>query len=99
MTCLRGFPAVCRSRLGDTSSTLRGGAADVRETRRGLTLAAESFRRRRGETSAVEEPAHGRLVRESGANRNVLRMVPPMCISEEDVEFFAGAIEKAFERV
>ena len=71
---------------------------------RGLMLAIELVRDRRSKTPAVEETAdifertreEGLVMSKSGAHRNVLRMVPPMCITEDDVDFFAEAIGRAF---
>lgn len=39
------------------------------------------------------------VMSKSGTFRNVLRMVPPLCISMEDVEFFDGAIRRCLDRV
>ncbi|MBT3556674.1 MAG: aspartate aminotransferase family protein [Rhodospirillales bacterium] len=70
----------------------------------GLMLAIELVRDRKTKEPAVEETAAvfeatremGLIMSKSGAYKNVLRMVPPLCIQKHDVEFFAGAIEKSF---
>jgi alanine-glyoxylate transaminase / (R)-3-amino-2-methylpropionate-pyruvate transaminase len=75
---------------------------DVRS--HGLMLAIELVSDRRGKTPAAKETAdifektreHGLVVSKSGANRNILRMVPPMCIKESDVAFFEEALDRCF---
>ncbi len=72
---------------------------------RGLMLAIEMVSDRRSKTPATEQTAelfertreHGLVMSKSGAHRNVLRMVPPMCISEDDVAFFAQAMEASLQ--
>jgi 4-aminobutyrate aminotransferase-like enzyme len=40
----------------------------------------------------------GLVVSKSGASRNMLRMVPPMCLAETDVDVMAVALERCFEK-
>jgi alanine-glyoxylate transaminase/(R)-3-amino-2-methylpropionate-pyruvate transaminase len=69
---------------------------------RGLMLAVELVKDRRSKAPAPEITAdifertreEGLVMSKSGANRNILRMVPPLCLTEEDV----GAVETALER-
>src|SRR6185503_4112321 len=59
----------------------------------GLMLAIELVTDRKSKTPATAATAdifektrdHGLVMSKSGANRNILRMVPPMCIQESDV--------------
>jgi alanine-glyoxylate transaminase / (R)-3-amino-2-methylpropionate-pyruvate transaminase len=68
----------------------------------GLMLAIELVTDRKSKTPAAAETAdifeksreHGLVLSKSGASRNILRMVPPMCIQESDV----AQVEDAFER-
>lgn len=68
---------------------------------RGLMLAIELVTDRRTKAPAAKETAdifertreHGLVVSKSGANRNILRMVPPMCLTAQDV----AAVEHALE--
>lgn len=68
----------------------------------GLMLAIELVKDRKSKTPATVETAdifeksreHGLVLSKSGANRNILRMVPPMCIQDSDV----ATVEAAFER-
>lgn len=70
----------------------------------GLMLAMELVSDRRGKTPATKETAaifertreHGLVVSKSGANRNILRMVPPMCIKLEDVAWVEEALDRCF---
>lgn len=39
---------------------------------------------------------YGPAMSKSGANRNILRMVPPMCIQESDVATVEEALERCF---
>ena len=39
----------------------------------------------------------GIIVSKSGPNRNVLRIVPPLCLNEEDVDFISDALENCFK--
>jgi len=72
---------------------------------RGLMLAIELVTDRSTKTPATRETAdifektreHGLVVSKSGANRNILRMVPPMCLQLEDVETIAEALDRCFE--
>jgi len=41
----------------------------------------------------------GLVMSKSGTYRNVLRIVPPLCIQGEDVDFFAEAIERCFRQL
>jgi len=69
---------------------------------RGLMQAIEIVEDRKSKTPATKITAdifektreHGLVVSKSGANRNILRMVPPLCLSADDVP----AIEEAFDR-
>lgn len=75
---------------------------DVRS--HGLMLAIELVTDRRTKAPAAKETAeifektreHGLVVSKSGANRNILRMVPPMCIQEEDVAWVEDAFDRCF---
>ena len=40
---------------------------------------------------------HGLIVSKSGANKNILRMVPPMCLQLEDVAVVEQALTRCFE--
>ncbi|HTN97579.1 MAG TPA: aminotransferase class III-fold pyridoxal phosphate-dependent enzyme, partial [Nordella sp.] len=70
----------------------------------GLMLAIELVSDRRSKTPAVKETAeifektreNGIVVSKSGANRNILRMVPPMCINMEDVALVEDALDRCF---
>ncbi|KAB2847133.1 MAG: aminotransferase class III-fold pyridoxal phosphate-dependent enzyme, partial [Hyphomicrobiaceae bacterium] len=72
---------------------------------RGMMLAIELVSDRRSKTPAAKETAdifertreNGLVVSKSGANRNILRMVPPMCLSREDVAAIASAMEACFK--
>jgi alanine-glyoxylate transaminase / (R)-3-amino-2-methylpropionate-pyruvate transaminase len=71
---------------------------------RGLMLAIEMVRDPWTKEPAVEETAElfettremGLIMSKSGAYKNVLRMVPPLCIQKHDVDFFADAMDKSF---
>ncbi|MGB0505571.1 MAG: aspartate aminotransferase family protein [Pikeienuella sp.] len=71
---------------------------------RGLMLAIEMVKDRQTKepdeatTTAVFEAcrAQGLILSKSGPNRSVLRMVPPLCLSLEDVEEVAEGLERAF---
>ena len=75
---------------------------DVRS--HGLMLAIELVKDRKSKTPAPEITAdifektrdNGLVMSKSGANRNILRMVPPMCIQESDVTQVEVALEKCF---
>ncbi len=72
---------------------------------RGLMLAIELVKDRKSKTPATEETAdifektreQGLVVSKSGANRNILRMVPPMCLQLSDVEAIADAFGNCFK--
>ncbi len=71
---------------------------------RGLMLAIELVKDRQSKTPATEETArvfeasrkHGLILSKSGPHRSVLRMVPPLCLSMEDVDPIAQAMEASF---
>lgn len=70
----------------------------------GLMLAIELVSDRRSKTPAAKETAeifektreNGIVVSKSGANRNILRMVPPMCIKLDDVAWVEEALDRCF---
>jgi alanine-glyoxylate transaminase/(R)-3-amino-2-methylpropionate-pyruvate transaminase len=72
---------------------------------RGLMQAIELVTDRRSKAPATQETAeifertrrHGLIVSKSGAHRNILRMVPPMCLQLADIEAVAQALERSFE--
>jgi len=74
---------------------------------RGLMMAIELVKDRASKEPAIEETARvfeisreeGLVLSKSGPFRSVLRMVPPMCISEDDVDFFANALDACFSRL
>ncbi len=74
---------------------------------RGLMMAVELVRDRETREPAAEDLAtlfeftreEGLVMSKSGTYRNVLRMCPPLCIQMEDVDFFASALGKAFDRL
>jgi alanine-glyoxylate transaminase/(R)-3-amino-2-methylpropionate-pyruvate transaminase len=67
-------------------------------------LAIELVTDRKSKTPATKETAdifektreNGIVVSKSGANRNILRMVPPMCITREDVTLVEDALDRCF---
>lgn len=69
----------------------------------GLMLAIELVTDRKSKTPATKETAdifektreNGLVVSKSGTDRNILRMVPPMCIQEPDVERMEDALERS----
>jgi alanine-glyoxylate transaminase/(R)-3-amino-2-methylpropionate-pyruvate transaminase len=71
---------------------------------RGLMQAIELVEDRRSKTPATALTARvfertremGLVVSKSGANRNILRMVPPMCLSEADLPAIEAALERCF---
>lgn len=71
---------------------------------RGLMLAIELVRDRRTrepdpETTArvfEESRRHGLVLSKSGPHRSVLRMVPPLCLSIDDVQPVADGLERSF---
>lgn len=72
---------------------------------RGLMQAIELVTDRQSKAPATPETAeifertrqHGLIVSKSGAHRNILRLVPPMCLQLADVEQVAQALERCFE--
>jgi alanine-glyoxylate transaminase/(R)-3-amino-2-methylpropionate-pyruvate transaminase len=74
---------------------------------RGLMMAIEMVKDRKTKepdadvTAAVFEKLRhkGLILSKSGPNRSVLRMVPPMCLSLEDVDRVAEGIDQAFAEV
>lgn len=74
---------------------------------RGLMLAIELVKDTKTKEPAREETARifeltremGLVMSKSGGHRNVLRMVPPLCMQMHDVEFFEQAIGESFRRL
>jgi alanine-glyoxylate transaminase/(R)-3-amino-2-methylpropionate-pyruvate transaminase len=72
---------------------------------RGMMLAIELVTDRKSKTPATKETAdifektreQGLVVSKSGANRNILRLVPPMCLALSDVEQVAHSLDRCFE--
>ena len=72
---------------------------------RGLMLAIELVTDRKTKTPAPKETAdvfekmreEGLVASKSGANKNIIRMVPPMCLQLADIETIAGALDRCFE--
>jgi alanine-glyoxylate transaminase/(R)-3-amino-2-methylpropionate-pyruvate transaminase len=72
---------------------------------RGLMQAIELVSDRKTKIPATQETAeifeltreHGLIVSKSGANKNILRMVPPMCLQLEDVVVIEQALTRCFE--
>jgi alanine-glyoxylate transaminase / (R)-3-amino-2-methylpropionate-pyruvate transaminase len=68
-------------------------------------LAIELVTDRKTKMPAVKETADifekmredGLVASKSGANRNIIRMVPPMCLQLHDVEAVADALDRCFE--
>jgi alanine-glyoxylate transaminase/(R)-3-amino-2-methylpropionate-pyruvate transaminase len=69
----------------------------------GLMLAIELVQDRNSKTPATKETAeifektreNGLVVSKSGTDRNILRMVPPMCIQDSDVDRMEDALERS----
>jgi alanine-glyoxylate transaminase/(R)-3-amino-2-methylpropionate-pyruvate transaminase len=69
----------------------------------GLMLAIELVTDRKSKTPATKETAeifektreNGLVVSKSGTERNILRMVPPMCVQEADVALMEDALERS----
>ena len=40
---------------------------------------------------------YGIIVSKSGPNRNVLRIVPPLCLNEKDVDIISDSLENCFK--
>ena len=72
---------------------------------RGLMLAIELVTDRKTKTPAPKETAdvfekmreEGLVASKSGANKNIIRMIPPMCLQLADIETIAGALDRCFE--
>jgi alanine-glyoxylate transaminase/(R)-3-amino-2-methylpropionate-pyruvate transaminase len=72
---------------------------------RGMMLAIELVTDRKSKSPATKETAeifertreNGLVVSKSGANRNILRLVPPMCLSKDDMPAIAEAMEASFK--
>lgn len=72
---------------------------------RGLMQAVELVADRKTRAPATQAAAeifertreHGLVVSKSGANKNVLRFVPPMCLQLSDVQAVAEALESCFQ--
>ena len=70
---------------------------------RGLMIAIEIVKDRRTKEPGVEETAvifeetrrQGLVASKSGPNRNVLRMVPPLCLSEKDVQDVVEGLDRS----
>ena len=71
---------------------------------RGFMQAVELVRDRDTKAPAPEETAfvfertreHGLVLSKSGNDKNILRMVPPLCLSMEDVEPVIDAFGQSF---
>ncbi len=71
---------------------------------RGLMLAVELVKDRKSKEPATEETAevfeasrkYGLVLSKSGPHRSVLRMVPPLCLSMDDVPKVAEAMDASF---
>lgn len=69
----------------------------------GLMLAIELVTDRKSKAPATKETAeifektrdNGLVVSKSGTDRNILRMVPPMCIQDSDVDRIEDALERS----
>ncbi len=74
---------------------------------RGLMMAIELVKDRQTKEPATAETARifeatrekGLVLSKSGAYRNVLRMVPPLCIQGDDIDFFAAGLEASFQEL
>lgn len=97
----RKVGAVLLERLKDLQQRHKA-IGDVRG--RGLMLAIEMVKDRKtkepdaGITAAVFEKCRdqGLILSKSGPHRSVLRMVPPMCLSLDDVDQVADGLDRAF---
>lgn len=73
---------------------------------RGLMMAIELVTDRSTKAPATAETVgvyetlrhQGVICSKSGAHKNVLRMVPPLCVNEADVAFFSEAMETSFRQ-
>jgi alanine-glyoxylate transaminase/(R)-3-amino-2-methylpropionate-pyruvate transaminase len=71
---------------------------------RGLMLSIELVKDRKSKAPAPDEAAaifertrdNGLVLSKSGANRNIFRFVPPMCIAQSDVAQVEDALERSF---
>jgi len=74
---------------------------------RGLMVAMEMVKDRKTREPATELTAeiyeatreNGLIMSKSGVYKNVMRIVPPMCINHDDVTRFADAIDRSFQSV
>lgn len=74
---------------------------------RGLMMGIELVKDRDTKEPATEETARvfeisrheGLVLSKSGPYKSVLRMVPPLCLSLDDVEFFAQALDRCFAQL
>lgn len=74
---------------------------------RGLMLAIELVEDRASKTPATaltakvfeESRKHGVVLSKSGPHRSVLRMVPPLCLNESDIDLAVEGLEKSFAAV
>lgn len=72
---------------------------------RGLMQAIELVSDRRSKAPAPRETAeifertreHGLVLSKSGAHKNILRMVPPLCLTVADLQQVGEALERCFE--
>jgi alanine-glyoxylate transaminase/(R)-3-amino-2-methylpropionate-pyruvate transaminase len=72
---------------------------------RGFMQAIELVKDRESKEPAPDETAfvfertreHGLILSKSGNNRNILRMVPPLCLSMDDVEPVVAGLERSFQ--
>lgn len=72
---------------------------------RGLMQAIELVSDRQTKTPATQETAeifertrgNGLVLSKSGANRNILRMVPPLCLQVDDLPLVEQALQRSFE--
>ncbi len=72
---------------------------------RGLMQAIELVEDRKSKAPATKATAeifertreYGLVVSKSGANRNILRMVPPLCLTMADVEAIGEKLDRCFE--
>jgi len=94
--------AIVEAELGRILSRLQQKFDCIGQVRgRGLMQAIELVSDRASKTPAADLTArvfeatrrHGIVVSKSGANRNILRMVPPMCMSLEDLPGVEAALE------
>lgn len=93
--------------LKEALLTLQGRFDKIGDVRgRGLMLAVELVEDRQTKTPATEATARvfeetrrqGLVVSKSGPHRSVLRMVPPMCLSMNDVEPVIEAFSRSLEK-